>query len=61
MPDGQVAVSVASMFFEIRARLRLDQLVVEERSLVQRDGLEVKVLQRERGVPDATDSTQLKR
>jgi general secretion pathway protein K len=61
MPDGQVAVSVASMFFEIRARLRLDQLVVEERSLVQRDGLDVKVLQRERGVPDPTASAQLKR
>ena len=53
MPEGQVAVGFASGFFEIRARLRLEQLVVEERSLVKRDGLEVTVLRRERGVPDA--------
>jgi general secretion pathway protein K len=47
-PPGQ-GVGVASRFFEVRARLRLDQLVVEERSVVQRDGADVKVLQRERG------------
>lgn len=41
---------VASRFFEVRGRLRLDGNVVEERSLVQRDGLEVKTLWRRRGV-----------
>ena len=44
--DGQHGV--ASRFFEVRGRLRLDQNLVLERSLVQRDGLEVKTLWRER-------------
>ncbi|WP_336298455.1 type II secretion system minor pseudopilin GspK [Ramlibacter tataouinensis] len=43
-------VGVSSRFFEVRGRLRLDTLVVEERSLVQREGLEVRTLRRERGV-----------
>jgi general secretion pathway protein K len=46
-------VGVASRFFEVRGRLRLDQLVVEERSLLQREGLAVRTLQRARGVADA--------
>ena len=41
--------SVSTRFFEIQGRLRLDQSVVEERSVVQRDGLSVKTLWRERG------------
>ncbi|NJM43957.1 MAG: type II secretion system minor pseudopilin GspK [Brachymonas sp.] len=45
--------SVASRFFEITGRLRLAdgayQTVVVERSVVQRDGLDVKALWRERG------------
>jgi general secretion pathway protein K len=49
LPNGGQGVGVASRFFEVRARLRLDQLVVEERSVIQRSGLDVKVLQRERG------------
>ena len=49
---------VASRFFEVRGRLRLDQLVIEERSLLQREGLDVKTLQRERGVIDATALSQ---
>lgn len=57
--EGQVNVGVASRFFEVRSRLRLDQLVVEEHSVLMRDGLEVRVLQRERGAPDpAASSTQ---
>jgi general secretion pathway protein K len=51
-------LSVASRFFEVRGRLRLDQTLVEERSLVQRDGLEVRVLQRDRGVIDPTALTR---
>ncbi len=50
--DGTVAVS--SRFFEVRGRLRLNDVTVEERSVVQRDGLEVKTLQREHGVVDPT-------
>jgi len=44
--DGQHGV--ASRFFEVRGRLRLEDLVVQERSLVQRDGQDVKTLWRER-------------
>lgn len=58
IPEGQVGVGVASRFFEVRSRLRLDQLVVEERALVQRDGLEVRILQRERGMGDPTALSQ---
>jgi general secretion pathway protein K len=47
-------LSVNSSFFEVRARLRLDKLVVEERSVVWRNGLNVTVMQRERGAPDPT-------
>ena len=47
---GEGRHSVATRFFEVRGRLRLDQMAVEERSVVQRDGLDVKVLWRERGV-----------
>jgi len=41
--------SISTRFFEIQGRLRLDQSVVEEHSVVQRDGLSVKTLWRERG------------
>ena len=52
-------VSVSSRFFEVRGRLRLDKMVVEERSLVQRDGLEVRTLQREHGVVDPAVLAQM--
>ena len=41
-------LSVATRFFEVRGRLRMEQAVVEERSLVQRNGMDVTVLWRER-------------
>ena len=41
-------VDVASSFFEVRGRLRLDDIVLEQRSLVQKRGIEVYVLQKER-------------
>lgn len=47
LPDQ---LSVSSRFFEVQGRLRLDQTTVQERSWLQRDGLEVKTLWRERGV-----------
>lgn len=56
---GQGAgLDVKSSFFEVRARLRLEQLVVEERALLQRSGVDVTVLQRERGIPDLTAMAQ---
>lgn len=47
LPDQ---LSVSSRFFEVRGRLRIDQALVQERSLVQRNGMEVKTLWREREV-----------
>jgi general secretion pathway protein K len=47
-------MGVNSNYFEVRARLRLDKLVVEEHSIVWRNGPKVTVLQRERGVVDPT-------
>lgn len=41
--------SINSSYFEVQGRLRMDQTVVEERSVVQREGLNVKTLWRERG------------
>ncbi len=46
---SQAGVGVASRFFEVRSRLRLDQLVVEEHSVVQRDVSGVRILSRQRG------------
>lgn len=48
-PLNETQHSVSTRFFEIQGRLRLDQSVVEERSVVQRDGLSVSTLWRERG------------
>jgi general secretion pathway protein K len=41
--------SVATRYFEVVGRLRLDQTWVEEHSLLQRDGIELRILWRERG------------
>ncbi len=43
--------SVGTRFFEILGRLQVAQDVVLERTLVQREGLEVRVLWRRRGTP----------
>jgi general secretion pathway protein K len=40
--------SVGSRFFEVRSRLRMDSVAVEESAVVQRDGPDVVVLQRSR-------------
>jgi general secretion pathway protein K len=48
---GQLADSqhgTRSRFFEVRGRLRLDDAIIEERSLVVRDNLDVRVFWRER-------------
>ena len=46
LPPG--TVDVRSSFFEVRAQLRLADRVLVERSLVQRDAGQIKVLRRER-------------
>ena len=43
--------AIATRFFEIQGRLRYGNIAVQEISLVQRDGQEVSVLWRRRGVP----------
>ena len=49
LPDESYArLAIASTFFEVRGRLRLADVVLEQRSLVQRRGLQVVVVQRER-------------
>ena len=53
---GDYLVDVNSRFFEVRARLRLDKLVVEERSVLERsaNGMHVTIVSRERGTVDPT-------
>ncbi|MFL6694505.1 MAG: type II secretion system minor pseudopilin GspK [Ramlibacter sp.] len=46
------SANVITQFFEVRARLRMDRLVVEERSLLRRDGMTVTTVWRQRGVID---------
>lgn len=53
LPNQQTAlgtqrVDVRTSYFEVRGRLRLEDRVVEERSLVQRHGINIVVLRRER-------------
>ncbi|MDB5966588.1 MAG: ral secretion pathway protein GspK [Polaromonas sp.] len=46
LPDNRYSVGTA--FFEVRGRLRMQGTVIEERSLLQRDGLQLRTLWRER-------------
>ena len=48
LPTAFDRVVVGSDFFEVRGRLRLGNIALEQRSLVQRRGFDVIVLQRER-------------
>ena len=69
LPEGaeyeKPLVSVGSSFFEMRGRLRIEDVVIEERSIVQRttgrEGREVRTLQRERGGTRAFATTEIKR
>jgi general secretion pathway protein K len=45
--SSQPQVGVVSSFFEVRGRLRLGDRVLEQRSLVERRGIEIVVVQRE--------------
>ena len=46
-------IGIASSYFESRGRLRLGRMVIEERSVLQRAGTDVRAIQRERGVIEA--------
>ena len=50
MPDSDSTRSVNTRFFEVWGRLRMANTLVQERSVVQRDQTEVKVLWRESGM-----------
>jgi general secretion pathway protein K len=54
--DGNLH-SVASRFFSVTGQLRLGNNTVQEVSVLQRDGLDVKTLSRQREMLDATMST----
>lgn len=50
--------SVSSRYFEIQGKLQVEQTTVQEYSVVQRDGLDVKTLWRRRGVSQVAASLQ---
>jgi len=50
---AQNNVNIATQYFEVHSRLRLDQLRIEERAVVLRNGMEVRVLQRWRAAAPA--------
>lgn len=50
--------SVGTRFFEVRGRLRMEHLMVEEHSLVLRNGMEVTILWRERARLDPPGGSQ---
>ena len=52
------AHAASTSYFEVLGRLRLNDTVIEERSLVNRSGTDVKTLWRERGSFSATDPRQ---
>lgn len=49
LANANALLDVKSVFFEVWARLRFDDLVVQEKSLVYRQGLNVSTVVRERG------------
>jgi general secretion pathway protein K len=63
-PDTQLDTTLAgvgSNFFDVRGRLRIDDVVIEEHSMVEKRGLTVRTLQRERGVTETFGATDTKR
>ncbi|GAB3662551.1 type II secretion system minor pseudopilin GspK [Ramlibacter alkalitolerans] len=54
-------LDVGSHYFEVRGRLRIDDVVIEERSIVQKETLLVRTLQRERGAVEPSGTTEIKR
>jgi general secretion pathway protein K len=53
-------IDVKSDFFEVHSRLRLDKLVVEERAVLERTGVNsIRVISRERGTGDPTELSRI--
>ena len=52
-------VAVGSSFFEVEGSLRIDRLVVAQRSLVERSGLDVKLRRSERVLPGSNPAIRL--
>ena len=50
---AQGMAGVNSRFFEVRGRLRVDNVAIEERSIVRRNGLDVEIVTRERGAAES--------
>jgi general secretion pathway protein K len=61
VPNPFANHSVTTRFFEVRGRLRMEGTVIEERSLVQRNGLDVKTLWRDRAALDPPPDTLAQR
>ncbi len=60
-PGGRFAggtIAAGSKYFEVRGRLRLNDLTMEQRSIVVRESNEVRTLQRENGVIHAGPATR---
>ena len=55
---NESAHTVASSYFEVRGRLRLGDAMVDERSLVRKQGIDVTTLWRERGAFDRETTLQ---
>lgn len=53
--------AIATRYFEVHGRLRTPRGVVDELSLIQRDGMDVKILRRERVLPDLRAATPANR
>ena len=49
--------TVSTRFFEVRGSLRLDEITLQERSLIQRDGLTVRTLWRSRTVTSSSQDS----
>lgn len=54
LTNANALLDVKSVYFEVWARLRFDDLVVQEKSLIYRQGLNVTTVVRERGAALAT-------
>jgi len=50
--------SIVTRFFEVRGELQVEQTTVQEVSVVQRDGLDVRTLWRQHGVVPAAPPLQ---
>lgn len=58
-PSGTVVMN--SQYFEVRGKLRIDNVVIEERSIVHRNGLDIRIVTRERGAAESPAQVAAKR